>query len=80
MSLRMPTKGPALASLGQFENAIKCYNKALELDPDNAIMYTNTGITFAEFGQFENAIKCYNKALELDPDDAATHANKGIAT
>ena len=73
-------KGIALGSLGQLDDAIKCCNKALELNPDDANPYINKGVALGSLGQFDDAIKCYNKALELNPDDANPYINKGVVT
>ena len=45
------------------------YNKAIELEPDNADFYWYRGYFFSQIGEYENALADYNKAIELDPDD-----------
>ncbi|RIE15808.1 protein kinase domain-containing protein, partial [Candidatus Cryosericum septentrionale] len=59
-------KGSSLDSLGRYEEAILCYDKALELDPRYVASWSNKGASLDSLGRFEDAIHCYDKALELD--------------
>ena len=72
-------KGAALYSLGKYDEAIKCYDKAIEFDPDNPVVWNNKGLALNSLGKYDEAIKCYDKAIEIDPDDADTWNNKGLA-
>lgn len=61
---------------GDYEQAIECYDKALEeLDPDHeyawysAFAWHNKGGALYKLERYDEAIVCYNKALELDPND-----------
>jgi len=72
-------KGKSLASLGRFDEAITCCNKALEIDPRNAKGWGNKGVSLHGLGRFDEAITCYNKVLEIDPRDAKGWGNKGIS-
>jgi len=53
--------------LGQHEEANRCYDRALELDPHNAIIWYNKGSCLSKLSQYKKAIQCFEKALELDP-------------
>jgi tetratricopeptide (TPR) repeat protein len=70
-------KGMSLNSLGRDEEAIYCYDKALELDPRDAGVWSNKGNSLNILGQPEEAICCYDKALKLDQHDADVWSNKG---
>lgn len=39
-------KGNALSNLGKYEEAIKCYDKSLEINPNYALAQTNKEILF----------------------------------
>ena len=52
-----------------WEEAIECYNKAIELDPFYNDLWNGKGDCIDSLGKYEEAIKCYNKAIELDPTD-----------
>jgi tetratricopeptide (TPR) repeat protein len=70
-------KGLSLHSLGRYEAAIRCFDKALELDPRCAAAWDNKGNCLSSLGRYEEAIRCYDKALELDPQKALAWDNKG---
>lgn len=52
----------------KFENAIECYDKAIELDPEDPYPWYSKGllITYSS-GEFYEAIECLDKAIGLDP-------------
>lgn len=58
----------ALSELGCFDEALECYNKALELDPDNAKVLNNKGVLLRKMGETQEALKDIEKDLELNPD------------
>ncbi len=72
-------KGLALAKLGKYEEAIECFDKAIELNPNFAPAWNNKGVALAKLGKYEEAIKCYDKALEIDPNYYYAWNNKGVA-
>ena len=72
-------KGASLHSLGRNEEAIRCCDKALELDPRDFETWTNKGASLRSLGRNEEAIQCYDKALELDPRHTLAWTNKGAS-
>ena len=72
-------EGVAFYKLGKPEEAIDCYDKALDLDPGLAQAWNNKGLALRELGKSEEAITCYNKALEINPGYADAWNNKGDA-
>jgi tetratricopeptide (TPR) repeat protein len=72
-------KGASLGNLGRNEEAIRCFDKAIELDPQDARAWNNKGNCLRLLGRHEEAIRCFDKAIELDPQDAAAWMNKGTA-
>ncbi len=52
---------------GQVDEAIACYQKAIELDPKDAIAHNNLGLALQAKDQRDEAIASYMKAIELDP-------------
>ena len=63
--------------LGEYENAILSYEKAINLKPDYAIAYYNRGCVNTKLGESERAIADYSKAIELKPDLAEAYNNRG---
>ena len=72
-------KGSTMYFLGKYDEAIKCYDKAIEIDPDNPVVWNNKGLALNSLGKYDEAVKCYDKAIEIDPDDADAWNNKGLA-
>ena len=52
---------------GKYEEAIGCYEKALQINPESGEAWTNKGVALNELGKYEEALGCYNKALEINP-------------
>ncbi|MGB6873762.1 MAG: tetratricopeptide repeat protein [Dehalococcoidia bacterium] len=55
------------------------FNKAIELNPDNADAYYKRGDAYSEIGDYDKAIADYNEAIELNPSDALAYFNRGYA-
>ncbi len=70
-------KGSTLDNLGKYDDAIYCYNKALELDPLYTDAWYNKGLALKNMEKYDDAIYCYNKALELDPLYTDAWSSKG---
>ncbi len=70
--------GAELHEQGRWEEAIAEYNKAIELDPNLAIVYNNRGAAYFETGQYDLAIADFNKAIELAPNLAMAYANRAL--
>ena len=69
--------GNAFLDQGKLDDAITCYEKALEIEPDCAEAYNNMGNAFRSKGKLDDAILCYQKALKLKPDFAGAYNNMG---
>ena len=61
-----------------YEEALKCFDKALELDSLNIDAWRGKSIIFLTLNKDDEAIKCYDKILEIKPDDGYCLYNKGI--
>ena len=72
-------KGNSFVTSGEYEKAIDCFDKAIELDPNYALAYRNRGNAYKDLGRYERAIEDYDKAIELDPDDDDAYDNREIA-
>jgi tetratricopeptide (TPR) repeat protein len=61
-------RGYEQSDLGDFEGALKSYDKALEIKPDYHKAWYLRGIALRKLGRLEEAITSYDKALEFKPD------------
>ncbi len=60
-----------------WKGAVNSYKKALELDPNNAIIYIRYSATLADVGQTKEALPLADKAVELDPVSISSLHNLG---
>jgi tetratricopeptide (TPR) repeat protein len=72
-------KGNSLAKLGRLAEAINCYDRALEINPQQAKTWRNKGAILPKLGRFAEAINCYDRVLEINPQDELTWLGKGVA-
>lgn len=70
--------GNALAQQGNLDEAVACWQRAIDLKPDFAQSYQNQGHVFQKLEEFDNAIVCYSKALEIQPNCIDTLYNLGL--
>ena len=73
------SRGITFKSQGRYNEAIQCYDRALEIDPEKAIAWTSKGLALDDLGRYDEAIQCYDHALEIDPKDTGTWNYKGLA-
>jgi tetratricopeptide (TPR) repeat protein len=75
--------GTALLGKGQTDEAVACFRKAIELDPNldpkHAPVHNHLGNVLMKSGRTDEAIACYRKTLELDPKNVTAHTNLGSA-
>ncbi|HUA66786.1 MAG TPA: tetratricopeptide repeat protein [Alphaproteobacteria bacterium] len=62
--------------MGELDEALIHFNKALEINPDNAAAYNNRGLTKKEKGNRDGALADLNKAIELEPDLGSAYLNR----
>ncbi len=68
LSLFYSNRGIAKRQLGRYEEAIRDYDKAIELNQDHATAYNNRGMTYGMMERYEDAINDFDRAIELDPN------------
>ncbi|NQT00101.1 MAG: tetratricopeptide repeat protein [Candidatus Omnitrophica bacterium] len=71
-------KAEQLQSEGKLDQAIKYYQKAIEIDKHNAAAFNGLAICYERKGWFKQAEDEYLQALEVDPRYAPAHYNLGL--
>ena len=66
------------SSQARIAPSIQAYPKSLEIDPNNANVWTDMGVMYRRSGDPQEAIKSFNKAMEVDPKHEISRMNKGI--
>jgi len=72
-------RGVSFSISGEYEKAIECFDKAIELNPNLTKAYINRGNAYYYLEQYEKAIEDYNRAIELDPNLTEAYNNREIA-
>ena len=72
-------QGNSLYESKRYEEALRCYDQAVNLDPGNTRAWDNRGLCFADLNRHVEAIPCYDKALQIDPKNVAGWCNRGIS-
>jgi len=72
-------RGLVFISNGQFEEALKDFNKAIQLDPDLVEAYSNRGSSHLYNEQYDLAIADFDKVIRLNPQFAEVYSNRGLA-
>ena len=65
--------------LGNFQQAVEAYEKAVELEPGLTPAWANLGRACAELGDYQRAAAALHKAVELEPALTPAWANLGRA-
>lgn len=72
-------KGMSLINLSKYEQAITCFNKAINIDSKNSGAWDNKGNALRFMDRQEEAIGCYDNAIKIDPSNARAWINKGAS-
>ncbi len=71
-------KGVGFAEKGKYVDAIKEFDKAIEINPNNANAFFIRGFTYFHKGDSNKALIDFNKAIELKPDYADAYNGRGV--
>ncbi len=76
---KMISQGNEHYRKGRLGDAVRAYNQAIKMDPENEVAWNNKGLILAVAGNFQEALKCHMKAIELDPKHVDAISNVGMA-
>lgn len=60
-------RGNNFYNLGRYQEAIECYDKALEIDPNIAGIWYNKALCFYNLQRYQEGIDCHHRVVEIDP-------------
>jgi tetratricopeptide (TPR) repeat protein len=72
-------KGNSFYNLGNYQEAITYYDKALAIDPNNVYALNAKGVALGNLNKSQEAITYYDKALAIDPNNVYALNAKGVA-
>jgi tetratricopeptide (TPR) repeat protein len=67
-----------LYECGDYENAIRAYERALTFTPERAVIWLDAGVVHQQKGKLDQARRHYEQAVELEPDLARAWHNLGL--
>lgn len=71
------SKGHLALAFGNYDEAIRCYKKTLELDPNLSDAHRFIGDIYVKKGVLDKALSEYKKAIAIKPNSATTHVGLG---
>nr|CAG4636969.1 EOG090X054E [Ceriodaphnia reticulata]SVE72904.1 EOG090X054E [Ceriodaphnia reticulata] len=71
--------GVLLNLSGDFDKAPDCFRSALQMKPNDSLLWNRLGATLANGGRSEEAIESYYKALELSPGFIRARYNLAVS-
>ena len=63
----------------KYKEALDCYTKAIEIDPNDPILYSNRSLMHSNLNEFDLAIEDAEIAIELKPDYSKAYLRLGKA-
>jgi tetratricopeptide (TPR) repeat protein len=71
-------RGIIFAADKKYDEALKDYNKAMQIEPRFSKAYNNRGALMRLLKKYDQAISDFSKAIELQPDYAIAYNNRGL--
>jgi Flp pilus assembly protein TadD len=63
---------------GEYELAVRAYERALSFTPERAVIWLDAGVVHQQKGKLDQARRHYEQAIELEPDLARAWNNLGM--
>ncbi len=75
-SVEMSILGDAWNMVCEFSKSEHWYDQSLQLDPDNAEVWSRRGHNLKDAGKHQDAVKSFDQALNLDPEDGDSYLSR----
>ena len=72
-------KGNAFVKEKKYQDALDCYTKAIDIDPNDPVLYSNRSAMESNLGKFDKALEDAEKAISLKQDYVKAYLRKGTA-
>ena len=72
-------KGNSALQEGRYEEAIRYYTEAIDLDKNNHVLYSNRSAAYAKAGKYKQALEDAEKTVKLKPDWGKGYSRMGSA-
>ena len=66
--------GFALSQQGKYDEALRTFDKAIEIDPQNADAWYLKGMVLDDMGKHDEATQAYDEAIRIDPSKSTEGA------
>ncbi|XP_050347312.1 stress-induced-phosphoprotein 1 [Nymphalis io] len=76
---QLKEKGNAALAAENYDEAIKYYTSAIELDPNNHVLYSNRSAAYAKKKKYSAALEDADKTVSLNPSWSKGYSRKGSA-
>jgi stress-induced-phosphoprotein 1 len=73
------TQGNAAFSAGDNAEAVKCFTRAIELDANDHVFFSNRSAAYAAMGDYEAALRDAEACVSLAPQWAKGYSRQGLA-
>lgn len=70
-------KGSAHIDTDEYEQAIECFKRAIEIDPSYAAPWGGMAMAYGMLQRYDEAEKACRRGIEIDPNDLASWVNLG---
>ncbi|KAG1682020.1 Stress-induced-phosphoprotein 1 [Nymphon striatum] len=72
-------KGNTALQSGKIDEAINCYSEAIEIDPENYVLYSNRSAAYAKAENYTSALADAEKTINLKSDWGKGYSRKAAA-
>ncbi|KAI5790173.1 Metallo-dependent phosphatase-like protein [Geopyxis carbonaria] len=79
-AIEMKNKGNSAIAQKDWLKALECYDKAIELDPNQAVFYANRALTHIKLESYGFAHSDATKAIEIDPNYVKAYYRRAISS
>jgi len=75
----LKAQGNAAFQSGKFEEAVKLFSQAIELNPHDHVFYSNRSGAYASLKKYDQALEDATTCVNLKPTWAKGYQRKGLA-